>query len=343
MKIAYLVPDSGISGGQRVIFQQAEELAARGLDVALVSPCAPPVWFPLRRARWEEADFSASRALLDADVRMATFWTTVAPALRGARGPVFHLCQGYEADFTFYARQNDEIRAAYGQATRKLAIAPHIAQRLAREGHEVAMIGQAFDPGEFPPAPDRRFDATCPTILLVGPYRADVKGVPEALEALLQARAEGVSFRLRRVSAIPAHEAERALGVSAQHDVGLLPTEMAAAYRSADIFLGPNHAEEGFGLPVLEALSSGLPALLSDTPGHRHIAREAAVYFEAKRVSAILAALKATLADPERRRRLSRLGPAEARRFRTTDVADRLIAEFERALSGEHGTAAAGE
>jgi len=343
VRIAYLVPESGISGGQRVVFQQAEELAARGLDVTLVSPSPPPVWFPLRRVCWEEGDFSASRALLDADVRVATFWTTVAPAVRGARGPVFHLCQGYEADFTFYARQNEEIRAAYGQRTRKLAIAPHIAERLAREGYEVAMIGQAFDPGEFPPETDRRFDAPCPTILVVGPYRADVKGVPEALEALLQARAEGVSFRLRRVSATPVHEAERALGVSSKHDVGLLPAEMSAAYRSADLFLGPNHAEEGFGLPVLEALSSGLPALLSDTPGHRHIAREAAVYFEAKKVSAILAALKVILADSARRRRLSQLGPAEARRFRTADVADRLIGEFERALSGEQGSAAAGE
>jgi glycosyltransferase involved in cell wall biosynthesis len=262
---------------------------------------------------------------------VATFWNTVKSAVVGNSGPVFHLCQGYEADFAFYAPQSDDIRAAYAQPTRKLAIAPHIAERLRREGHEVAMIGQAFDPGEFPPAPDRRFDSARPTILVIGPYRADVKGVPEALEALLEGRAEGIGFRLRRISATPVEESERLLDVSEQHDVGLMPSEMAAAYRSADLFLGPHHAEEGFGLPVLEALSSGLPALLSDTPGHRHIAREAAVYFEARSAPAILAALKAILADPAARRRLSERGPIEAKRFRTADVADRLIAEFERA------------
>ncbi len=334
MRIAYLVPDSGISGGQRVIFQQAEELARRGLAVTLVSPSPPPHWFSLRRARWEQEEFTRSLALPQADVRIATFWTTVAPAVHGARVPVFHLCQGYEADFTFYASQQEAIRDAYALPTKKLAIAPHIQERLRREGHsEVTMIGQVFDPNEFPPAGGRRFDAQRPTILLAGPFEADVKGVPEALAALAAARGEGLPFRLRRISTTPARDEERALRLADRHDVGLLPREMSDAYRSADLFIGPNHAEEGFGLPVLEALSSGLPVLLSDTPGHRHIARDAAAYFEAGSASALRAALRAILTDPERRRRLSELGPGEAHRFRTADVADRLIAEFECAVA----------
>ena len=44
---------------------------------------------------------------------MATFWTTAEPALKGARGPVFHLSQGYEAAFSFYADKRQDIEAAY--------------------------------------------------------------------------------------------------------------------------------------------------------------------------------------------------------------------------------------
>ena len=107
--IAYLVPESGISGGQRVIFQQAEGLARADAAVTLVCPSPPPDWFPLEAARWEQSEFSASGALAAADVRVATFWTTVAPAVFRARGPVFHLCQGYEADLSFYAAWRDGI------------------------------------------------------------------------------------------------------------------------------------------------------------------------------------------------------------------------------------------
>ncbi len=339
MKIAYLVPESEISGGQRVVFQQAEELARRGLSVTLVSPSPEPRWFPLKGARWEQSDFRSSPALSEADVRVATFWTTVAPAVDGARGPVFHLCQGYEADLTFYAHCRGEIRRAYALPTRKLAIAPHIEERLKSEGYRpVAFVGQAFNPDDFPRAEHRRFDAQPPLILLVGTYEADVKGIRETLEGLRAARAKGVVYRLHRISTAPPGEEEKALGLAEEHRSGLLPREMAAAYQASDLLIGPCHPEEGFGLPVLEALSSGLPVLLSDTPGHRHIAREAAVYFRCRDVSDLLGALESVLPDSDRRRRLSEAGSREALRFRTADVVDRLLGEFERATVRSAGS-----
>jgi glycosyltransferase involved in cell wall biosynthesis len=331
--VAYLVPESGISGGQRVIFQQAEGLARAGDAVTLVCPSPPPDWFPLEAVRWEQSEFATSGALARAEVRVATFWTTVAPAVLGARGPVFHLCQGYEADLSFYAAWREGIRAAYARPTRKLAVAPHVAERLREEGYEpVVLIGQAFDSEEFPPSPARRFDADVPTILLVGPFEADVKGIREALEALALARARGVQFRLRRISTTPPAGEEEALGLAAEHRVGLLPRQMSEAYQSSDLLIGPCHPEEGFGLPVLEALSSGLPVLLSETPGHRHIARDAAAYFSCGDARALARALEPLLADPARRRLLAELGPAEARRFRTADVVERLRREFAHAL-----------
>ncbi len=330
MEVAYLVPESGISGGQRVIFQQAEGLARRGVRVTLVSPSPPPSWFPLKEAKWEESEFARSQALSRADVCMATFWTTVTPAVGRARGPVFHLCQGYEADLSFYADRREEIRAAYALPTRKLAISPHVVERLEEEGYRpVAFVGQAFDSSVFPPAADRQFDSELPTILLVGPFEADVKGIRETLEALRSARARGLKFRLRRISTFPLSEEEAAFGLAADYNVRLLPREMSAAYRSADLLIGPSHREEGFGLPVLEALSSGLPVLLSDTPGHRHIARETAAYFPCGNASALAAALEEVLGDRARRRRLSELSQGEAGRFRTADVVDRLLEEFE--------------
>jgi len=334
VKVAYLAPESAIAGGQRVIFQQAEGLAKTGETVSVVSPSPRPDWFRLEAAGWEESEFDRSRVLAEADVRVATFWTTVAPAVAGARVPVYHLCQGYEADLSFYAALSDEIRAAYRAPTRKLAVAPHVAERLVEEGYgPVVLVGQTFDAREFPPARDRRFDAATPTILLVGTYEADVKGIRETLEALSALRSTGARFRLRRISTTAPAAEEIALGLADSHDRNLKPADMAAAYRSADLLIGPCHPEEGFGLPVLEALSTGLPVLLSDTPGHRDIAREAAEYFACGDAASLASALARLLPDASRRRELSGHGPLEASRFRTANVVDRLVEEFSAALS----------
>ena len=106
---------------------------------------------------------------------------------------------------------------------------------------------------------------------------------------------------------------------------------MPALLARSDVFLGPNHAVEGFGLPSLEALAAGVPAALSDTPSHRAMAGGDAVFFPAGDVEAMAAALARLIEEPETRRRLSAAGPLRAGRYRTSDVADRLEAVFEAA------------
>jgi glycosyltransferase involved in cell wall biosynthesis len=106
---------------------------------------------------------------------------------------------------------------------------------------------------------------------------------------------------------------------------------MPALLAYADVFLGPNHESEGFGLPSLEALAAGLPAALSDTPSHRAMAGDSAVFFPPRDPQGIADALSRLLSEPELRRRLSAEGPVRAARFRTSDVGERLEGVFRRA------------
>jgi glycosyltransferase involved in cell wall biosynthesis len=109
------------------------------------------------------------------------------------------------------------------------------------------------------------------------------------------------------------------------------PERMPFLYRDSDLFIAPSRAEEGFGLPVLEALASGLPCLLSDTPGHREMAGEAASYFADGDPEALAAAIPALL-TPEARARARTDGPPAAARFDPAGVAERLERAFARAL-----------
>ena len=334
MKIAYLLASSGLSGGAKVVFQQAEELARRGHRVTVVSPDPRPDWVSLTACAFEESSPDRSRALSQSDAVIATFWTTLEPARRAARGTVFHLCQGLESDTAFYADRREAILAAYRIVPNKIVVSPHVRASLEELGFsDVTDVGQAFDAAAFRVA-DRTFDQDELRILLPGLFEIDVKGVAEALDALARLRAGGKRFRVVRVSAEPPGSVERKRGIVDEFHCAVPPDRMPALLAGADLFLGPNHAVEGFGLPTLEALAAGLPAALSETPSHRAIAGGDAIFFPPKDVEAMTAALRRLLSEPATRQRLSAAGPLRAKRFRTSDVADRLEALFREAPGG---------
>ena len=339
MRIAYLLESTELSGGVKVVLQQAEALARRGHRVTVVSTGPPPPWFPLSRARFERASFRESQELAQADVRVATFWTTVAPALDAAGGQVFHLCQGYEGAFRFYADRREEIEAAYSAPARKLAVSRALAAKLDSLGFgPVENVGQAFDGSAFFPAREPPEGPAIPAVLVVGLWEADVKGIGIALEGLRLWRRRGGVFRLVRVSTHAVSGEEKAAGLEGDYHHRLSPDRMPFAYRAADVFLGPARPEEGFGLPVLEALASGLPCVLSDTPGHREIAGNIAEYFPDGDPEGLAVAL-ARLSVPEARARARVEGPRVGERFDTAKVAVNLEAAFEQALSAGAGPA----
>ena len=327
LEVAYLLESTALSGGVKVALLQAEALARRGHRVTVVSPEPRPEWFPLSRARFERSAFRDSAELPRAGVRVATFWTTVAPALEGARGPVFHLCQGYEGDFSFYAGQRGAIEEAYRQPARKLVISETLRGRLAEKGFGPATnVGQAFDRSGFSPAAERPPEDP-PVVLVVGAWEADVKGIAIALAGLALWRRRGGRFRLRRISPFPAREDERASGLVDEYHHALAPERMPFAYRASDVFVGPSRREEGFGLPALEALACGVPCLLSETPAHRETAGDAAAYFADGDPNALADAIPLLLSG-EARDRARRAGPAAADGFDTARVAERLERAF---------------
>jgi glycosyltransferase involved in cell wall biosynthesis len=331
LRVAYLLASTELSGGAKVVLLQAEALARRGHHVTVVSPGARPDWFELSQAHFERSAFGDSSELANASVRVATFWTTVAPALAGAPGPVFHLCQGYEGDFTFYASSRADIERAYRAPTTKLAVSETLVRRLEERGFGTATnVGQAFEANGFSPGPARPASEP-PTALVVGPWEADVKGIAIAFAGLAVWRRRGGRFRLRRVSPLPAGEEEKAWGLTDEYHHLLPPDRMPFAYRACDLFIGPSRTAEGFGLPALEALACGVPSLLSDTPGHREIAGDAAWYFTDGDPDSLAEKLPLLTGDAARERARA-LGPAAAGRFDTARVAERLEAAFLAAL-----------
>jgi glycosyltransferase involved in cell wall biosynthesis len=99
--------------------------------------------------------------------------------------------------------------------------------------------------------------------------------------------------------------------------VGLLQRATAFAYPSV---------YEGFGLPVVEAMAAGTPALASDIPVMHEVAGDAALLSSAADADAWADALERVATDPALRRSLVERGTARAARF-TWDASARAVLE----------------
>jgi glycosyltransferase involved in cell wall biosynthesis len=97
--------------------------------------------------------------------------------------------------------------------------------------------------------------------------------------------------------------------------LGTVPAEdLVGLYGAARALVFPS-LFEGIGMPVLEALQYGLPALVSDVTCLPEVGGEAAVYFDPTRVEAIVAALLLAERDPALLERCRRAAPAQLARF----------------------------
>lgn len=105
---------------------------------------------------------------------------------------------------------------------------------------------------------------------------------------------------------------------------------LARLYQDAAALCFPSVAE-GFGLPVLEALSVGLPVLSSDIPTSREVAGDAAIYLPAD-PTVWAEAFEAITSDKEQRRELGALGRRRAAAFTWQRTAGATIDAYRLAL-----------
>ena len=89
---------------------------------------------------------------------------------------------------------------------------------------------------------------------------------------------------------------------------------------------------EGFGLPVLEAMTRGVPVACSNASSLPEVAGDGALLFDPNDVSAIATALQRLLGDPAEARRLRERGLARSRLFSWERTAQATLEVYRRAL-----------
>lgn len=114
--------------------------------------------------------------------------------------------------------------------------------------------------------------------------------------------------------------------------LGFVPEEdLPALYRGALFFAYPSHYE-GFGIPVLEALSQGVPVLASDSSSLQEVGGEAALYVDPESDVAIVEGMERLLTVPELRRVMISNCEAQLERFSWERFVENIFTVIQRSV-----------
>ena len=211
------------------------------------------------------------------------------------------------------------VQAGYRRAARhaahivadSVATASDLQKILNVPGEKISTVHLAEDPDNFHPGSEggelnglqRKFGVQPPYLMVPGAGNWRTKNLKSALEALIIAREEtGREFQTVMFGSAEALRVPAIRGLA--HDLNLIQTgyleapELAALFRHAHAFVMPS-LYEGFGLPLVEAMSCGCPVITSDRGSLPEVAGTGAQCFDPFHIGAMAAAVAALLRSPE--------------------------------------------
>lgn len=155
------------------------------------------------------------------------------------------------------------------------------------------------------------------------------KNLTTLVEAFALVRARRPDLQLV-VAGAPVSWAEHDVEGEGVRALGYVPdADLPALYRGAAALVYPS-LFEGFGIPVVDAMASGIPVVASSHPSLDDAAGDAAVRADPRSPEAIASAIERALAERER---LVPVGLEHARRFTWKACGQAVLAGYERAAA----------
>lgn len=263
------------------------------------------LWFPFNGCSWTNFDMPAIATLHDAS-------NFVVPGYAPETAAIF--------------------RAAAEKCRVLLTVSQFARSELARELHLDPDRLLPIAPGVNPPRPVEPaaidVDALQPFVLYVGApeWRKGIDTLLAAMPQLAQTY-PGITLALTttlsKTAGLPSSVRIAQLGF-------VDDATLAALYRSCSLHAFPSRYE-GFGLPILEAMSYGAAVVCTTAASLPEVAGDAAAYAPPDDPDALAAAMRSILDDDAYANDLRRRGPPHAATFTWESTAQRTLAAIESA------------
>jgi glycosyltransferase involved in cell wall biosynthesis len=184
--------------------------------------------------------------------------------------------------------------------------------------------------------PEKRLKLRTPYLLFVGTLEPR-KNLVRLVRAYRRVAASGLPHALVLAGPLGWHHEAlmREIALPGPGEIlltGPLSAEdLDALYRAASVFVYPS-LYEGFGLPVVEAMSRGVPTVASSTSAVPEVSGDAALGVEPRSVSEIATAIERVLTDQDLAAQLASAGRARAERFTWDETARLTLQVYEEVL-----------
>ncbi len=224
------------------------------------------------------------------------------------------------------------LKWALSRTRRIIAVSEHTRRDLIRlmgyPGERIEVIPEAPDASFCPEAKKGEFSRLMERYGIPESFILYVGGVTprKNLEVLLRAHAlllrGGLGIALVIAGGVENPYGQKLKGLARSLGIASLvlfpgfirEEDLPPLYRASSLFLYPS-LYEGFGLPVLEAMASGVPVICSDAASIREVAGEGALVVEPRDEAAVAKAMGRILKDPTLREEMRSRALERARHF----------------------------
>lgn len=356
MRITFVLPTAATHpiGGFKVVYEYANELAARGHQVnvvhaayiggaqwewsvvlrqlllvypikALLGSWRPRRWFRLdTRVNLYWVPSLAARFVPDADAVVATWWKTAERVAKwpASKGRKHYLIQHLET----WGGPEERVLATWKLPLRKIVIAGWLEAKARELGEAVHRIPNGLNFAAFGIDADVSTRDNNRVAMLY--HSHPWKGSADGLAALRLAKERAPELR---VELFGTGKAPDGLPEWMKYHQNPVQTELRALYNRAAVFITPSWAE-GWALPPPEAMMCGCALACTDIGGHADyaIAEGTALLSPVRNPAALADNIVRLVSDPSFRQRLAIRGNAFIQQFTWKRATDR----FEAVLRG---------